>query len=443
MTGNLVFAAHGVWFWIGCVLLILLVSLSFHHNTRQGWNRRILRLETLRILAGILVLITLAKPEWWQALEPTSKPVVKVLTDASGSMDTPDMPDQESRRVWLERQRSNPVWNAIAERFQIQWQSFESVRSEQTDLHKALSEASANTSALAAVVLFSDGDSNVGDDPMEAISSMKTSGIPLHAVPVGDTQALPDLAIGLLPIPKSAAIDEPMHIPFRLTNRFDVPHAMVVTFTIGDAVIDTRTITVGPGSSRRDRFVWKPDSEGAQSVRLSIPEIDEEVRRDNNQDNASLTIRRDQINVLLVDSVPRWEFRYLRNALLRDPGVKVATVLFHPEGIGMGQGPGYLEDFPASPQALSRFDVVFLGDVGLSEGQLRPEDTEHLKGLIEHQSSGLVFVPGSRGHYLSLANSALGPLIPVALDDTQRKGIGSAAPSELDLTEAGRENVLT
>ena len=440
MNGELVFAAKGPWFWLGCGLMLVLLTISGIHCVRQGWQRRTLRLELLRFCAVAIVLTSIAKPEWWQALPPTTKPILALMTDASGSMDTPDMPEQETRRAWLERQRSLPLWLALAERFDVQWQSFESSNSHQTDLHQALVNAGKDQNELAAIVLFSDGDSNAGKDPVEAA---RTLGIPIHSVVVGKAKALPDLAVELLPMPKSAAINEPMNVPFRLTNRFEKPQEITVTFTVEDVVIDTKTLTIPPRSTLRDRFVWKPNQEGDLRCQLRIPVVESEVRTDNNQDDVGLSIRQDQIKVLLVDSEPRWEFRYLRNALMRDPGVEVATILFHNQDMGMGQGPGYLDAFPSTPQDLSIYDVVFLGDVGISNAQLRPEDATRLSGLVEKQSSGLVFVPGRHGHYLSLVDSALGPLIPVALDSTQRKGIGHASPSELELTEFGRENVLT
>ena len=39
----------------------------------------------------------------------------------------------------------------------------------------------------------------------------------------------------------------------------------------------------------------------------------------------------------IVDSTPRWEYRFLRNALARDPGVEMHSVIFHP---GMAPGGG-------------------------------------------------------------------------------------------------------
>ena len=51
---------------------------------------------------------------------------------------------------------------------------------------------------------------------------------------------------------------------------------------------------------------------------------------DNNKLSAPISIREEKLRVLVVESYPRWEYRYLRNALSRDPGVELSCLLFHP-----------------------------------------------------------------------------------------------------------------
>jgi len=80
-------------------------------------------------------------------------------------------------------------------------------------------------------------------------------------------------------------------------------------------------------------------------------------------------------------------------------------VLFHPQ-IGMGEGNGYLSDFPSKKEDLQGYDVVFLGDVGIGDGMLKKEQAELLRGLVEQQASGLVFLPGPLGRQKSLLDSA-------------------------------------
>src|SRR5207244_6276853 len=126
-----------------------------------------------------------------------------------------------------------------------------------------------------------------------------------------------------------------------------------------------------------------------------VPRPGDETLTDNNELSAPIAIRDEKLTVLIVESLPRWEYRYLRNALSRDPGVELACLLFHP-GLGKvgGGNKDYIKKFPEGLDELAKFDVVFLGDVGLDENQLTVEDCRLLKGLVEHQASGLVFMPG-------------------------------------------------
>ena len=50
----------------------------------------------------------------------------------------------------------------------------------------------------------------------------------------------------------------------------------------------------------------------------------------NNASSFSISGRRESIKALVIDTLPRWEYRFIRNALYRDPGVNVHTLLFHP-----------------------------------------------------------------------------------------------------------------
>jgi len=175
-----------------------------------------------------------------------------------------------------------------------------------------------------------------------------------------------------------------------------------------------------------------------------VPKHPDEFAADNNRLTAPIAIREEKLKVLVVESFPRWEYRYLRNALSRDPGIEVSCLLFHP-GLGKvgGGNKDYIKQFPAGLDELARYDVVFLGDVGVEDGQLTAEQCRLLKGLVEHQASGLVFMPGIEGKEISLLATELGDLCPVALDPAQPGGWGSRTPGHFELTEAGRKSLLT
>src|SRR6516225_9781533 len=138
-----------------------------------------------------------------------------------------------------------------------------------------------------------------------------------------------------------------------------------------------------------DWVMWKPKTVGDYSMTLSVPPNSEETIKENNRITAPISIREEKLRVLVIESYPRWEYRYLRNALSRDPGVEVSCLLFHPGLSKPGGGnKDYIKQFPAGLDELSKYDVVFLGDVGVGDGQLTSEQCRLIKGIVEFQASG-------------------------------------------------------
>ena len=157
---------------------------------------------------------------------------------------------------------------------------------------------------------------------------------------------------------------------------------------------------------------------------------------------AKLDIRLEELRVLVIDSFPRWEYRYLRNALERDPGVELATLLFHPDLEKVGAGRGYLKEFPEDDE-LATFDVIVLGDIGAGEGQLSADQCTAIMKTVRDQAAGLVFMPGLRGNMAGLLETSLSDLLPIVWDDSQPRGWGTGTPGRFALTEAGTQSLLT
>ena len=126
------------------------------------------------------------------------------------------------------------------------------------------------------------------------------------------------------------------------------------------------------------------------------------------------------------------------------PALVCRACCFHPGLNKVGGGnKDYIKEFPKGLDELSEYDVVFIGDVGQEQGQLTTEQCRLLKGLVEYQASGLVFMPGLDGRENSLMQTELSELYPVVLDDSQPGGWGSRLPSHFELTELGRRSLLT
>jgi uncharacterized membrane protein len=313
-----------------------------------------------------------------------------------------------------------------------------------TDLSTPLGSVLDNASNVMGVLVVSDGDWNAGTPPVSVASRYRTLGTPIFALPVGSSTRLPDLELLSIDTPTFGIVKKGVRIPFTIDSSLprDVVSTIVINTSDGEKL--TKEVRIRAMSRTSDAVVWTPKSEGDFTISVQIPEHSEETITSNNASSSPISIRQEKLKVLVIDSLPRWEYRYLRNALSRDPGVDVSCLLFHPDLDRLGGGnKDYIKEFPATLDELSKYDVVFLGDVGTDKGQLTQEQCQMIRGLVEFQASGLVFMPGSQGNQHSLAQTPLEPLMPVVLDPSNTDGIGTRNAMRMELTEAGRRSLLT
>jgi len=437
------FAIASIWFFFR----------SLQREGRGGWMTA---LHVLRLLIALAIAFTLLRPERVLIKKRTEQPRVVILWDGSGSMETKDVlageNQAQARAEWVKQQIDAKFWQALEKQYQVTIAPFskqlavdikQDVETEiGTDLNEPLERVLKQHADLRAVLLLSDGDWNLGKSPITAATALAQRDVPVFAVGVGSETYLPDVELQAVSAPTYGLVNERISVMFTVQNH--LPREVKTTVNVqgpGD-VKGAKTITLPPMGQVQDMLVFTPQAEGEGEFKVSVPVEREEVFPANNERGFRLAVRKETLKVLVVDSQPRWEFRYLRNALVRDAGVAVNTVLYHPS-IGMGEGPGYLKEFPGKREELQSYDVVFLGDVGIGGGMLTPENATMLKGLVEQQASGLVFLPGPLGRQKSFADSALNDLLPVEADYAKGTGFASGAEARLELTFRGRDHWLT
>jgi uncharacterized membrane protein len=437
---------------VGLAFLASAAWLSLRQYRRSGARPLILRLEVLRWAIILLLFLTLLQPELRRFSRPKTQPEVVVLCDRSRSMTTGDVvtPSNTTTRAdWLDRQIASLFWKPLESRYRVRVQDFATPPTnavdnveEGTDINAALESASAGPRNLRAVVLLTDGDWNTGKSPVTAATRLQMAGVPVYAVGVGSDQYLPDIALTSVAVPAYGLVGEQVFIPFTVQSHLSRDVKTRAQLVVGGAEATSKDLVIPAHGQVQDAVMWYPQRDGANSLVLKVSVEREELRADNNQQAFTINIRRETLRVLVIDSLPRWEYRFLRNALERDPVVEVSCLLFHP-GMKPGEGRTYIQSFPETKDKLSVFDVVFLGDVGIGENELTKEQVEGLKGLVEQQGSGLVFIPGRRGRQATFAETALADLCPVIFDKTRPEGISTPIPAQLNLTRLGRGHLLT
>jgi hypothetical protein len=438
---------------ISAALFLAVAAVAFLTWRRSGFAWGTGLVELLRTLIALMVAVLLNQPEWVEEFRPQEKPVVAVLVDGSRSMDTQDVvataggpaATARTRREAIAPLRESDFWRALEDRYEIRIESFsEAPLATGTDLFAPLATLLERHAGLRGVVLVSDGDWNEGSPPLEAAQRLRLAQVPVFAVPVGSQTKLPDIELVSLDCPTVGVAGKPVRVPFVIASSLATERVVPVTLTTGSGETLRKDIRLPPMATLNEWFYWTPPAEGDYTLSVTVPLQEGELLPDNNARTAPIAIRQEQLKVLVVESVPRWEYRYLKNALSRDPGVEVSCLLFQPGLAKRGGGTrDSITSFPAGLEELSQYDVVFLGDVGVGPDQLSDEDCRLLKGLVEYQASGLVFMPGWRGEQASLVGTDLEDLCPVIIDPVRAEGSSSEGPRRLVLTEAGRKSLLT
>jgi uncharacterized membrane protein len=447
---RLVFAIS-IWDWLAVAAVTVVFSAFAVINTMRAERRlRAFLIELPRLLTAVFLACTLLEPELVHVDPKEKKPGALVLVDSSPSMQTKDEVGEAgkgTRAAVAEELAQSPMVEALRERYAVGVDHFAGSggASDGTDIEEALRKALASRPDLRAVLLVSDGDWNMGQPPAAAALRYQARGVSIFGIGVGRDREQPDVRLEDVRVPSFCVLNERVVIPFSLRNHLRRSLDTTVTLASSDGQTDTRHVSLAPGGVLRDSFLWRPSALGDYTVRVSVPTERDDEDHDNNAVTSVISVRREVIKVLVIESRPRWEYRFIRNALFRDPGVEVNTLLFHQQGMTRGGGPGYIDAFPDSKEKLSAYDVVFLGDVsiGSKDTMLTNDQAELIRGLVEKQASGLVFMPGPAGGQASIADTPLGELYPVVLDKDAPNGKGSGIPATLALTELGSDHLLT
>ncbi|MGO8926314.1 MAG: PA14 domain-containing protein [Limisphaerales bacterium] len=126
----------------------------------------------------------------------------------------------------------------------------------------------------------------------------------------------------------------------------------------------------------------------------------------NNSAECSVVVNQDPIKVLLVDSTPRWESRYLAAMFERDRRV-IFTRRYH-SVIVQDQNQPLL---PKTQAEWDGYDMICLGD--LDGNELPPEQQNYLVNFVARRGGFLVCLAGPRGLPRAFSLGSLAGLLPV------------------------------
>ena len=305
-------------------------------------------------------------------------------------------------------------------------------RGQNTDIAGALKFVTDQVGEDSTVLVVSDGRQNVGTEPEAPAQALAARGTRVFTLALGSHQTARDAAVDHVDAPDWVYAEDQVVVSPVITLDNLKDRTVTVELRRDNQVVDTRTIKVKTDQEKpRLRFTDKPPKEGLYDYDVVIQPIADEAVADNNRQSVRVAVKKDRLNVLIVEDEPGWEYQFLRNYLTRDHRVKLQVVLVRPAHIEEVQAPDAVKAspsreegqidaqvLPATRAEWSGFDIVVLGDV--PPEKLPAEQQKNLAGALKDGGvKALLLIAGQRNMPMRYAGTPLADVMPVELSGSK------------------------
>jgi uncharacterized membrane protein len=310
-----------------------------------------------------------------------------------------------------------------------------------TALGDAIREAIAKKRGqpLAGVLLVTDGAGNSGQQPVDAARLAGLDKAPLYIYGVGITSPRDIVVSGLLAQDVAFARDR-VPITVRVRSMGMAGQSASVRVALGGQSTDVPISFSGDGEQLVTAALT-PAEPGEFELSARIEPRDDEVVRENNSAAQRIRVVDDKIKVLYVEQSPRWEFKYIQAALMRDRRIALKILLVEADpSVSRQSNSPFVTAFPSRKEDLFKYDLVILGDVDpkiFGPGQL-----ESIEEFVSRFGGALVALSGKQSNPGSFRRTPVEKMLPVELESVGETATGAARGVRLELTPSGKANAM-
>ena len=315
-----------------------------------------------------------------------------------------------------------------------------------TNLPAALAEVTQRGARLAAVVLASDGRSTVPGSLAAGIDAARARKVPVLPLAIGSPRRPRDVAVGPVMAEENVFLRDLIAIRARVSaSGLEVPTPLAVQLFDEAAPQDARASQEvrlgGPQTTAEVEFRIRPDRTGRIAYRVEVAPLAGEAETADNADRVEVQVQDEKLRVLYVESYPRFEYRYLKNALLREDTIESSILLLSADPEFAQEGTAPIRRFPETPEEMNRYDVVLFGDVDPGGDWLSAAQAELLVEFVGQRGGGFALIAGPFHAPHRFRGTALEKLVPVRIDPEflGRYQSTLAVPFRPRLTEEGRQ----
>ncbi len=438
--------------WVWAILLLtagVLAGWSYSRLLGNRHGRFVLAVARFALVA--LVLVIVSGPMLELPRESIEQDWVLMLVDRSESLKIEDVTGADGARHSRDAQlrellaAHEPMWRDMADDRHVVWLGFhdgafdllpvdadgapdldataprppvvlDDADGPRTRLNAALQQSlqRAAARALSGVVLFSDGRTT--DPPTRsALRRLRSDQVGVFVVPLGSPDPLGDLAIRRVDAPRRAFVRDkvPVMVELDQLGTVDVGAGATVRLvdTADETTLDELQLTAEDAEKGRVTLTAEPMLAGEALWRVVVETEPQDLIKDNNTKDMVIELIDRPLRVLFVDGYPRWEFRYLKNLMIREKSIESSVMLISADRDFAQEGNQPITRLPRSPEEFAPFDVVVLGDVPGSF--FSPEQLEMIRQHVAERGAGLLWIGGERYTPRTFAGTVLADLLPM------------------------------
>jgi uncharacterized membrane protein len=297
----------------------------------------------------------------------------------------------------------------------------------------------------AAIVVMTDGqDNNSKISVDEAAQECARLKIPLHVYGVGSSE-IGNLEMKDMVVPGTIFFDDTVSVPVRWRCRGFKQGSAEITLLLGDRVVARKDVAVKEGEDFREELTFTPRKTAGGEEKADLKAVirykGNETFSQDNEVKRAITLVDRKVKILYVEGSPRWEYKFLQTALLRDRRVEAKFLLASADARAVSGGGPYLPSFPKARAELFAFDVLIFGDVPLAF--VGTERVGWIRDFVREGGS-LAFMAGRQHAPSEYAATPLAEVLPVEFAPARFTAFDLERPQMFvpQLTRAGERSEM-
>jgi hypothetical protein len=411
------------WIVIPCVLAGGGASFLFYRSTLPPVGPGLRALFTvLRGLSFALLLLLLCEPVLRLSSVRHDPSRLAVLFDQSASMGIDDA--SGVRKASALRILHDVLPGALPRNASARYYGFDaslhraadrppdtlSSSAEVTDIARSVSDLAGRqeTEPFQAMLLISDGNVTLGDNPIHAAGSL---GVPIVAIGVGDTTEHRDVILSRVATNEIVYAGTAVPVDAFIAEKgYDGRQARVSMFE-GNRLLASAEVRLEPGGGETPAsLTYIPEGEGLHRYRVRITPLDEEFTAANNERTVPVRVLKNHLRILVVASAPGPDLVAFRQTLAEQKGM-TTTVRTQRQG-------GVFYEGGVTASLLDTTDCLVV--IGFPSSGSPPTVVQLLADAVARRHIPLLFVAGP-----GMDPTRFGPLADVLPVQIRRGGHSS------------------